>query len=80
MMGNIAEANILPSPFQRFESGAVAFPAGGWEDSEQPDAPAAATLTHLAEAGSNAHREVAPEETSYMTASLCALLPQFSHV
>lgn len=34
----------------------------------------------LPEAGSSAHREVAPEETAYMTASLCSLLPQFIHV
>lgn len=76
-----AEANILPYPSRCFESGAVASAAGGWgEESEQPDASAAATLRRLPEAGSSAHREVAPEETSYMTASLCSLLPRLIHV
>lgn len=45
---------------------------------EQPDASATATLRRLPEAGSS--REVAPEEASYMTASLCSLLPRFNHV
>ncbi len=78
---NNAETDTLPSPFQCFESGAAAFSAGGrGEESEQPDASAAETLRLLPEAGSSAHREVAPEETAYMTASLCSLLPQFIHV
>lgn len=79
--GSNTEANTLPSPFRCFERGAVAFSAGGTgEESEQPDASAAATLRLLPEAGSSAHREVAPEEMAYMTASLCSLLPQFIHV
>lgn len=80
-IGNNAQTNTLPSPFQCFESGAVVFSAGGRrEESEQSDASAAETLRLLPEAGSSAHREVAPEETAYMTASLCSLLPQFIQV
>ena len=81
-MRNNAETKTLPSPLLSFESGAVAFSAGGrGEESEQSDASAAETLRLLPEAGSSAqHREVAPEETAYMTASLCSLLPQFIHV
>lgn len=66
--------------FSALESG-VAFSVGGrGEESEQSDASAAETLKLLPEAGSCVHREVAPEETAYMTASLCSLLPQFIHV
>ncbi|KAK9542802.1 hypothetical protein VZT92_000633 [Zoarces viviparus] len=50
------------------------------EESEQPDTSAAEALRLLPEAGSSTHREVAPEETAYMTASLCSLLPQFIRV
>lgn len=67
--------------FSAVESGAVErrveelLPQREGEESAQPDASAAERLRFLPAAGSSARREVAPEETAYMTASLCSLLP-----
>lgn len=71
----------LPSPFWSFQEGCVACSAGGSKEKrELPDASPAETRRLLPEAGSSVHHKVAPEETAYMTASQCSLLPLFIQV
>lgn len=75
-----AEANILPSPWQSRASG-VTVGAGGRGKGEQAAWCLSNSSTEAPTWGRKQRsREVAPEEASYMTASLCSLLPWFIRV